>query len=299
MKKSKLIVPAALAVMLLSTAASVTGTVAWFTANRAVETSISSFKVSSIDGNLELTMGAGYGTTESNNVISVSTTNSALTDASYNVNGTFHRSSYKSTETTKYTAVTPTAEGDCNRVVSTTTYWYVVTWTMTFDYTFAGDSASVNLYFNLDTAKSKITHTQAQAAATGNSAETYKGFRIAFEGTTNSTAKIVWAPEQTASNCKTLNYTTLDDTANPAKTDAGVDYSGVTVLASDTTAGITEAAETCGTAANNYIGQFTTTNKQIALKCTAWFEGTDPNVINGARMDEVVAYMGFFVRTNA
>ena len=42
MKKSKIIVPA-LGLLLLSTAASVSGTVAWFTANRTYNTTISSF----------------------------------------------------------------------------------------------------------------------------------------------------------------------------------------------------------------------------------------------------------------
>ena len=66
MKKSKLIVPAALAVMLLSTAASVTGTVAWFTANRAVEIGAGKFEVTSTDGSLAVTLADGNCTTADN-----------------------------------------------------------------------------------------------------------------------------------------------------------------------------------------------------------------------------------------
>ena len=51
MKKSKIIVPA-LGILLLSTAASISGTVAWFTASRTFSTHVNAFSVGSVDGNL-------------------------------------------------------------------------------------------------------------------------------------------------------------------------------------------------------------------------------------------------------
>lgn len=81
MKKSKIIVPA-LAVLLLSTAASVTGTVAWFTANRVFNATVGEFAVVNTKDNLVCEMGAGLGTNVVENVVSVDT-GKVLTDASF------------------------------------------------------------------------------------------------------------------------------------------------------------------------------------------------------------------------
>ena len=81
MKKSKIIVPA-LAVLLLSTAASVTGTVAWFTANRLFDTTVGEFAVVNTKDNLVCEMGEGLGTDVAANVVSVES-GKVLTDASF------------------------------------------------------------------------------------------------------------------------------------------------------------------------------------------------------------------------
>ena len=86
MKKSKIIVPA-LGVLLLSTAASISGTVAWFTASRTFATSVSQFGVGSIDGELTAEVAADIGTKvgSAENIIefAVGSTASILTDGSY------------------------------------------------------------------------------------------------------------------------------------------------------------------------------------------------------------------------
>ena len=302
MKKTKLIVPAALAVMLLSTAASVTGTVAWFTANRAVNTSVSSFTASSVGGNLSLTMGAGIGTTFANDVVSVAS-GVKLTDGSFDASsGILYRTPYLATEpaasTDNFVAISTANDTNYKRVVGTQTYYFAVTWTMQFDYKFAGDTTAVNLYFNLDETetvsattknKSRIDYTSAVAAETGHSEQTYKGFRIAFVGTTGSTVKTVWAPEQTSANVKRISATT-------DATDGVAQAGGVNVLANGDTAAVSYAATpTAAASGNNYLGQFTTSVTSIIFTCTAWFEGTDANVINEAEMDTVTAHMHFFV----
>ncbi len=81
MKKSKIIVPA-LAVLLLSTAASVTGTVAWFTANRLFNTTVGEFAVVNTKDNLVCEMGKGLGTDVESNIVSVDS-GKVLTDASF------------------------------------------------------------------------------------------------------------------------------------------------------------------------------------------------------------------------
>ena len=70
MKKSKVIIPA-MALLLFSTAASITGTVAWFTATRVFTTSADTFAVNSIDGNLEAAVTARVGTQKKNGVEAV------------------------------------------------------------------------------------------------------------------------------------------------------------------------------------------------------------------------------------
>ena len=61
MKKSKVIVPS-LGILLLSAAASISGTVAWFTANRTFELDAGNFAVISTKTNLECEVTAGVGT---------------------------------------------------------------------------------------------------------------------------------------------------------------------------------------------------------------------------------------------
>ena len=88
MKKSKIIVPA-LGLLLLSTAASVSGTVAWFTANNKYNTTINTFAVVKTNDDLQVELGAGVGTSVDTNAIVLSkeisstTYTSKLTDASF------------------------------------------------------------------------------------------------------------------------------------------------------------------------------------------------------------------------
>ena len=84
MKKSKVLIPA-LGVLILSTAASVTGTVAWFTASRTYNTTIGDFAVVKTNADLKCTLAAGLGTFKSGDVITLVNENvySELTDASF------------------------------------------------------------------------------------------------------------------------------------------------------------------------------------------------------------------------
>ena len=61
MKKSKIIVPA-LAIIAFSTAASIAGSVAWFTASRTVSISGGEYSVVKLTSDLKCTLTAGVGT---------------------------------------------------------------------------------------------------------------------------------------------------------------------------------------------------------------------------------------------
>ena len=83
MKKSKIIVPA-LGILLLSTAASISGTVAWFTANRTFNFTAGEFAVVNTKNNLNAVLASGIGTTADNEDHKVDVNASyTLTDASF------------------------------------------------------------------------------------------------------------------------------------------------------------------------------------------------------------------------
>lgn len=83
MKKSKVIIPA-LGVLVLSTAASVTGTVAWFTANRTATITAGEFAVVNTNSNLEVTLSNGIGVNvDSANKIITQKNKKTLTDSSF------------------------------------------------------------------------------------------------------------------------------------------------------------------------------------------------------------------------
>ena len=82
MKKSKVIIPA-LGVLILSTAASVTGTVAWFTANRTATITAGEFAVVNTNSNLAVTLNNGVGVTCSENTTVTQKANHTLTDSSF------------------------------------------------------------------------------------------------------------------------------------------------------------------------------------------------------------------------
>ena len=85
MKKSKILIPA-VAVLALSVGASVTGTVAWFSANRAA-TVTAQFKAVDAEGALQVLAKKGVGTTTTDTkaaTTSAVTVDGSLTHGSYN-----------------------------------------------------------------------------------------------------------------------------------------------------------------------------------------------------------------------
>ena len=305
MKKSKIIIPA-LGMLLLSTAASVSGTVAWFTTVSTAQAEITSFAVRKLGGDLKYVVAAGTGTkkvTESSDTsaITLDGAQPALCDSSYDHIGLLD---YKANSTaTSFTALASesnwsvTGKDASNNDMVT---YYAVSWSYTFTYTFGGDSTAVNLY--LDSQGSTVTPTKNTDAATGHSEKTYMGFRIAFINAGQS-RKVVWAKNQTASNCKYITSgTSVTYTAGvPTYTGAGA-YSNANsdsvagdLLDSTGLAPLGESASGTVTRAD-YLGQFTAAANTVTIKCVAWFEGTDPNVINEAEMDTVAAALNFYTR---
>lgn len=180
----------------------------------------------------------------------------------------------------------------------TSYYWfYAVHWTMTFSYEFGADTSNRYVYF--DKAASSILAT----AIDENDNETLKtkdGFRIAFHAGTRT---VIWAPEHTADNKADCHYvTSASAIANYADSDTeSLIYSDIPaaqIVASNAQSGGTAT----GSANKNYLCTLRPddgnaengTENVVAVECVAWFEGSDPAVVNAAEMQSVAATMGFF-----
>ncbi len=308
MKKSKIIVPA-LAVLLLSTAASVTGTVAWFTANRVFQTSITNFAVTSLDGELDCAFTAGVGTelTDSDQV-NVKDKNSKkiivsqhylladaslygkqlwtnVGDANADATGAYQQIVADVTAANEGALLAATNSYTTPSVYTEKVLW-AYTFKMTFGYTYSSDHTPVNLFFDNDSAKSLVTKTNADAAVDGK--ETYKGFRIAF---ICGSRTLIWADNQTEANVKQV-----------ISTDASDDIATGGFIASDTVVPAKPADKSASQSSRaDFIGQipYAASDAHLDVWVVAWYEGTDPNVISASSKDTVTASMGFYTRVDA
>ncbi len=232
-KKSKIIVPA-LALITTTTVASVTGTVAWFTANRAVTVSASNFVATKVESNLVVTTEGRIGTkaTDDNGITTTTDNNvtNKLTHGSYDAQANAAGSLYVAqisddgksitdftdlgTEATaKSTTATTSANKWLARNETNSKTWYGVSWTMKFSL----QSASTNTadYLFLDPSASKFTDGSQSSGTT-----TAPGFRIAFM--TDSTFKVMGGDSITthvdANMAKGTYQQTSDKAVNANKT---------------------------------------------------------------------------------
>ena len=328
MKKSKIILPA-LGLLLLSTTASVTGTVAWFTSVSTVNSGLSSFAVKRVGGNLALEVKTaadnsgntvyGVGTQLSGDSV-IYAANSFLTHGSYNhlnhkVGKPSNGAASAFTTFADSTADAATGSGEnitpspwCIEGADSNKYYYAVTWTYIFTYTYGSDETNVNLYFDVD---STITPTVADNSK---ALQTYKGFRMAFVSGSalgeDDLRNVVWAKNQTAANCKYIQDNTTVSITNdvPTYTNAGA-YTPTSSnydLIDSTNNNLTQIGESSTGAATraDYLGQFNRADAAdvddtIYVKVVAWYEGTDENVVNAASLDTVAAALSFYTRTAA
>jgi hypothetical protein len=226
MKKSKVIIPA-MALLLFSTAASVTGTVAWFTSTRTFESKAGNFEVGQLDGSLACEVTAGLATElDGTNNISFKD-KSILADASYNHTTDHLWTDVPGTDGTAFSDLGYWGDQKWTHgEVGETTYYYAATWTYKFSYTFVAETKAVNLFFNIEQATARITKNGNDSVAESTSeptADTAKGFRIAFvTGAAEHPADgVVWAPyrvQGTEADHATIRY--VKDAATVA------DYTG-------------------------------------------------------------------------
>ena len=288
MKKSRIIVPA-MAMIAFSTAASIAGSVAWFTASRSATIKAGTYAVVKTNADLDVTLAAGVGTTVVNGTVenpslrSVSLGQNLLTDGSFNHNDgniftpNENADAIDSTKTVNVSEL-GTSAGVAKLVRQTFSedkkVYTAVTWGISFSVSFPSSEGDYGLFLDTGSSKYEVTPTATPVTATG--------FRLGFypintpEGSTAH--KRVYAALQEEDNCKYIAASTSAMT--------GVAYTDNYLIASDNidTELPTEAtARATAIARNDCLGIFkysSLATVTLSYTVVAWFEGTDPNVEN-------------------
>ncbi|MCQ2770981.1 MAG: hypothetical protein MJ236_04195 [Clostridia bacterium] len=286
MKKSKILVPA-LGILALSTAAAVSGTVAWFSASRSVDFAVSSTVINP-EGALKVTLAAGPATQVNAEGTAVSLKdNIALRDASVDIGTTLkspvvyrahldgsgeHATSFDVCPD----ALTTKASTTSSKTPDSKTFdvWYVATWTATFSMPDSPTTESFDIYF--DEAESSY--------GVDVSAAVQNAYRVGMYSP-QSTAASVWAPKHTVDSTFTASYVDADTTVvigeNTSTTPATKTYTltnngNYTCCKGTVTDSVTAAV---AHADNKYLGTITGGSGNLTVTFISWFEGTDPDCI--------------------
>ncbi len=312
MKKSKIIIPA-LGVLVLSTAASITGTVAWFTANRAATVTVGDMAVVKTDGALAKIVEAGAGTTTTGSQEINAVSGAKITDVSFNpatkqlygkANG--NATAFRTIgDTDDY--LTTTDSGHPYKINASN--YYAFTWKVTLRYTWGADETPVNVFF--DIAGSSMTKSKQEGAGEAADNATAKGFRIAMI----ASRTIVYAGLESAAELKSVISSSADDEYG----DTGLTNVNFSYFASDkyakgdTTAGSATTnpspisnfakaldGESGQTSRADYLGQITHSGAtdDLVIYCVAWYEGTDQYVVDGKELQKVQSTLAFYAAIN-
>jgi hypothetical protein len=272
MKKSKIIAPAA-AILVFSSAAAVTGTVAWFTANRVATVGMTSITAVNPEAgltykltNLAGTTPSGAASTQFAETGSVAHEN--LRDASVDLTAetiAVWRSIITGSEQpATFEAVTDDAAhlkgGTIGSGESAKDYYYATKFSIEFKLSDTSNNKNYELFY--DNSGSTFTHNSAKAA---------KGLRIGIVVGNN---RWVIAPFQTESPLS--HVATASSTANFENAKCFVDGSSQeNNLATATASTISNDAAKL---LKGYLGTLNTTN--VTATVYTWIEGTDAATIN-------------------
>ena len=300
MKKSRIIIPA-LAMIAFSVAASISGAVAWFTANRTKSIEAGNYTVVKTSSNLSVTLADGIGT-QINNSTGVVTVNNKLTDGSVE-----HRTQAdpaispkiytpNETKTAIQSSVGVEAAEDTDlfrgKDSSNADIYTAVTFGMTFEIEFGSAQKDIGLFLDCTADHSRF---ELAGDSVGATAKTAKGFRVALIPTAASTngRAVVFADLQTSAKCTHVADGNF----------AGVAYSGDLCDSAYATAMPTGTTLTDYTGRADYLGKFaysladaTTHKVSLAFTVVCWFEGTDEEIVNRASDEEyqtVKSYLHF------
>ena len=302
MKKSRIIVPA-LAMLTLSVAASVTGTVAWFTASRTANATLNNLVAISTSGALSMEL-------TNVNAESVNSTDKtvklrALRDFSYDVS---HHKGYIASFNIDGTTVTETKEVTSYTGIfgsfgsPATDVYYVNSFNATFSTT---SSAKSYLYFNNNHAKSGLNNDYSLDTHAGS---IYRALRVSMEaidsrGSGATTKIITWAPYTDLAENKVLNVveaakikgdgvsaSVAASTTNYVK-ESGDPIVGVTpnVVKKATEDPVTEGnARQYALDSALLLSSELMNGINVTVKFVIWFEGLDPVCLSTSKDVQVV-----------
>lgn len=282
LKKSAVVIPA-LARIAVTAAASVSGTVAWFTATHTVQATASNFNATYNDGNLELSVASvqAKGGNKAVKALNINEHDVAIdkdilfTDASYNATADVLWSDQEQDngkDPTKFDTKGGSADASTGWVADLTSKTlYAVTWTYTFKYKFGTDvSKNAKLAFDPSLSSMTCTDDNTFSGVSG-------GFRRAM---TCGDTTIIYAPKSATI------FTYITDAKGTTAT-----YKKTCISSNDQK---DNTAYELGTfnrpsSANSY-------SNDLAVRVVAWFEGTDTtHTITNATLASVSAQLGFNV----
>lgn len=292
MKKSKIIIPA-LAVIAFSTAASVTGTVAWFTSTRTATITTQDFAITKIDGNLGASVTGICGTAangSNDKQVDILNASQKMGDTSFNPST---KQLWRANEdlVSFHEIGTVTSYNSATDWKISNTVYYAVSWKITFTYEFSADQRDVHVYF--DQSSSVVTADDGTNTGTEDSGTSIR--YCMWEAGGSST--LTWAPNQLEAKCTYVAS---------ASSQAG-SYSGSNRLMASNTATLTKpndgVASATSLARTDYVATIqynaTPANCKKDVYVVAWFEGSDENVVNTADLKKITATMKFYCRSVA
>ena len=302
-KKSAVVIPA-LARIAVTAAASVSGTVAWFTATREATVTGGTFLAGTNEGDLVVTATGATGVTTSNNQDSNTQTITVLKDvklldASYSGTALTEATPFwtdveNGGEEQKYKAVSQQYAPNSN-------YYYGVSWKLTFSIDVTNSKSNYDIFFNAS----------GSSATDGTSGATKTAFRVFRQSVTSTStnSSIVWAPlastaEVNGTGEQKLGYvSSVKDTTR--YTSASTNTHG---LISKENTSLNTLALDKGTK-NNERGDWLAkcvrddeTHKATAIvQVVVWFEGLDANMIsnNLNNISSISTTMKFYARESA
>ena len=277
MKKSKIIVPA-LGIMCLSTAAAVTGTVAWFTAARVKSFSMSGITAVNPESGLTLALTNVNNTVVTGEDPNLNVAHAALRDGSVDVaNGKVYGSVLADDGTLSafkdVTSVAKTNPANKNSYYAgnvkvagvDTDIFYATEFTADFGLTRDG-GYTYNLFF--DAVNSSVsTPTEASGKTS-----VLRGLRIGMKA---GSEWFVWAPLTKDSSVKYVNGTNKDSNVATLAAANLIKGAGSALPSDEIVADATAQARV------EYLGQPTEATP-LTVTIYTWFEGTDSAVVNEA-----------------
>lgn len=303
MKKSRIIVPA-LAMLTLSVAASVTGTVAWFTASRTANMTLNNLVAIDTAGSLSMSLENVNAKEISGNTIELQ----ALRDFSYDAN---KEKGYIASFDTDGTKVTGTKMIDpCTARFGSfgnpaTEVYYVNSFNATFS---TSASAKSYLYFNNNHDKSKLSIDYSDPSKK-HTESIYRALRVSMKAIdsrkSGATTKIVtWAPYTSLNEDAVLNVTKAAEIKNGgvnvntavSKT-TYVDASDESIV--DTTPNVVKKAAqdpvvegdsiTDATKSKLLLSSELISGITVKVNFVIWFEGLDPVCLSGKQDTSTIA----------